>query len=121
MAMGRRGKRERVDWLAYYEQRGESSFWGHPVEDLSEGGGFLRTSRPLPPGQRFELVLVDKGRSCCVQTRAEVVWRGRKNRHRGMGIRFEHNRISRTALRDLVHDIGQQSCMESPGHRWRER
>ncbi len=104
----RRSERKSVDWLAYYERRGGVKFWGHPVDDLSEGGGFLRTSRPLPPGQRFELVLVHKERSCCLKTRVEVMWRGRKSRHRGMGVRFEHNHLSRKALHDLIVEIEGQ-------------
>jgi uncharacterized protein (TIGR02266 family) len=62
------------------------------IGNLSEGGLFLRTSAPLPPGARVRVRLGgDAGEA---ELRARVAWRRdpREERYReqpGMGLRFE--------------------------------
>jgi Tfp pilus assembly protein PilZ len=97
----RYGERREGGWKAFYERQDGGGYL-NPVDDLSVSGSFLRTSRPLQPGARLELLLVSPDERRWVQMPAEVVWSGRKRRHRGMGVRFLHAQGSERAVRDLV-------------------
>ena len=96
----RDAERKTADWVAFYEQDGAG--YRLPVHDLSEGGGFFRTTRPVPPGTFLDLVLVSRRDRLHVSLPGQVVWRGRKDRHRGMGVRFAHNRASLGEMRDVI-------------------
>lgn len=101
----RDGERSQGRWMAFYERQDGGGYL-NPVDDLSVSGSFLRTSRPLEPGARLELMLVCEAERRWVQMPAEVVWKGRKRRHRGMGVRFLHARGSEHAVRELVAQRG---------------
>lgn len=97
---GRDHERGDADWVALYEVPERGSF-RNPVQDLSVGGTFLRTSKPMEPGTYFDVVLVSRQDASYVKLPAQVVWRGRKERHRGMGVRFAHNRTTLREMRNL--------------------
>ena len=97
---GRTHDRTDADWVALYEVPDRGSF-RNPVQDLSVGGTFLRTSKPMEPGTYFDVVLVIRQNASYVRLPAEVVWSGRKDRHRGMGVRFDHSRASMGEMRAL--------------------
>jgi Tfp pilus assembly protein PilZ len=90
-------------WVAYYQRPGHHGTWLNPVVDISVGGTFLRTSTPMKPGETFEVILISKNDPTCISTEAEVVWAGRKERHRGMGLRFRHNRTSLAVMREMIN------------------
>lgn len=59
------------------------------TENMSAGGAFIRCSQPLPPGERFQLVLrVPIGSP--LHLAAEVVWSRGPDQEgpTGMGVRF---------------------------------
>jgi Tfp pilus assembly protein PilZ len=97
---GREDERNNADWVALYEVPDRGSF-RNPVQDLSVGGTFLRTSKPMEPGTNFDVVLISREDCSYVRVPAQVVWRGRKDRHRGMGVRFTHNRSTMREMRSL--------------------
>jgi Tfp pilus assembly protein PilZ len=100
MEQQRRSERNQGAWVAFYES--EEGSYLNPVQDLSASGSFLRTSRPLRPGTKLEILLVNRAREAWVQMPAEVVWQGRKARHRGMGLRFLHRGDSLQAMRQVM-------------------
>jgi uncharacterized protein (TIGR02266 family) len=58
------------------------------VTDLSPGGLFIRTSKPLPIGTAVELE-VQVGEDPALHVRGKVVWlRKQKSPNEGMGIHF---------------------------------
>lgn len=89
-------------WVAYYQRPNQHGTWLNPVTDISVGGTFLRTSSPMEPGATIELILISKDDPTLISTEAEVVWAGRKDRHRGMGLRFRHNRTSLAAMQSMM-------------------
>ena len=48
---------------------------GHATENLSAGGLFIRTDRPLPPGARLPLILSFPGLLDPLELEVEVTWR----------------------------------------------
>jgi type IV pilus assembly protein PilZ len=59
------------------------------VTDLSPGGLFVRTSRPLPIGTEVDLEVVLAEADPAFTVRGKVVWlRGVKDKQEGMGIQF---------------------------------
>lgn len=112
MNSGRIAKRFTPNFVAFYESHEQGVAWTNLVDDLSVGGAFLRTSQPLPTGTHFDVLLADKRDPVWVRARAEVVWNGRKNRHRGMGIKFEHTRKSMGAMRSLIQHLRDVGTLE---------
>jgi type IV pilus assembly protein PilZ len=59
------------------------------VTDLSPGGLFIRTSKPLPIGTEIELEVQVAAEDPPITVRGKVVWlRSAKGPHEGMGIQF---------------------------------
>ena len=59
------------------------------VIDLSPGGLFVRTSKPLPIGTEVELEVVVADEDPPLHVRGKVIWlRSKKGPHEGMGIQF---------------------------------
>jgi uncharacterized protein (TIGR02266 family) len=59
------------------------------VTDLSPGGLFVRTSKPLPIGTEVELEVCIADEDPPMHVRGKVIWlRGKKGPHEGMGIQF---------------------------------
>ncbi len=61
--------------------------------DISAGGLFIKTEKPLPEGSRFNLKLNVPGRTEPIQLMAEVMWSrqadaGKAERPAGMGVKF---------------------------------
>jgi len=112
MKSGRIAKRFNPNFVAFYESDDKGVAWSNPVDDLSVGGAFLRTSHPLELGSHFDILLADKRDPVWVRARAEVVWCGRKNRHRGMGVRFSHTRKSMGAMRSLISYLREAGSIE---------
>ena len=99
--VGRSFDRAKRDWVALYEDSSGGTF-RNPIQDLSAGGIFLRTSRPLSPGTDIDVVLVSLRESKFIRLPGQVVWRGRKERHRGMGVKFDHSTGTLNAMRDAL-------------------
>lgn len=60
------------------------------VDSLSEGGVFIRTGRPLPPGTELVMdIHLDDGEEAPIRVKGKVVWDRLVGRQDGMGVRFE--------------------------------
>jgi type IV pilus assembly protein PilZ len=83
-----------------YKSRGELA--ADLVTDLSPGGLFIRTSKPLEIGTEVELqILIEEGEEP-MQIRGKVVWlRVTPDKRDGMGIQFTG--VLGPVLHDLVH------------------
>ncbi len=74
------------------DYRDVNKFFTDFAENLSAGGMFIATRKPLPPGTSIIVEFMLPDTALKVKTRAEVVW-ARKNtsspsKKRGMGIKF---------------------------------
>ena len=83
----------RTPLILKVDYRDVDKFFTGFAENLSEGGMFISTSRPLQPGATLFLEFLLPDSSLKVKTRAEVMW-SRKDpksprEKRGMGLRFE--------------------------------
>ncbi len=70
-----------------------NTFFADYAKNISKGGTFIRTSKPLDIGTEFVFVLSIPGQSEQLQLRGEVMWtveesRANEERPAGMGIRF---------------------------------
>lgn len=85
----RRHERESVKFNLLFED-GEH-FDVATVENVSEGGLFLRTAQPLPPGSEIVLIPLGAAEDLMPEVKARVVWRapllGSENQY-GMGVEF---------------------------------
>ena len=59
------------------------------VTNLSPGGLFVRTSKPLDPGTEVDLEVLIANEETPIHVRGKVVWlRAKSGPHEGMGIQF---------------------------------
>jgi len=86
-------KHPRTPVILKVDYRDVDTFFTSFAENLSEGGMFISTNRPLDPGTTLFVEFLLPDSSVTVKTRAEVTW-SRKSpksaeKKRGMGIKFE--------------------------------
>ncbi len=85
-------KHKRQGVILRVDYRNVDKFFTDFAENLSKGGMFIATARPLKPGTSIVLEFFLPDSSVKVRTRGEVVWVRNKPRSprekRGMGIRF---------------------------------
>lgn len=68
------------------------AFFSEFASNINQGGLYIKTTRPLPPGTRLTLQFLLPNRGTPIQVDGEVVWvneRTTKGINPGMGIRFE--------------------------------
>ena len=68
------------------------AFFSEFASNINQGGLYIKTTRPLPPGTRLTLQFLIPNRPAPIQVEGEVVWvneRTTKGINPGMGIRFE--------------------------------
>ncbi len=65
-----------------------NTFFADYTKNISKGGTFIRTRKPLPVGTRFLFRLTIPGRDQPFQLNGEVVHAGTEGEEAGMGIRF---------------------------------
>lgn len=60
------------------------------IDSLSEGGVFIRTQRPLPPGTEIVMdIHVEDGDENPIRVPGKVVWDRLVGRKDGMGVQFQ--------------------------------
>jgi type IV pilus assembly protein PilZ len=85
-----------------------NTFFADYAKNISKGGTFIRTSKPLDVGTEFVFVLSIPGQADQLQLHGEVVWtvdeeEATSDRPAGMGIRFHFDDDSeRKTLEDFV-------------------
>ncbi|WP_373045514.1 TIGR02266 family protein [Vulgatibacter sp.] len=70
------------------EYRRMEAFFAEYTKNLSRGGTFVKTPRPLPVGTRFSFLLGVPGREEPFSLQGEVVWTKATPPDAGMGVRF---------------------------------
>jgi type IV pilus assembly protein PilZ len=90
-----------------------NTFFADYTKNISKGGTFIRTTKPLDVGTEFVFVLSFPGRDSQLRLRGKVVWTTpeaaadeAQNRPPGMGIRFVfENDQERAAVHDFVERL----------------
>lgn len=108
------GERRELDRLPIelrVEYRRLNSFFADYTKNISKGGTFIRTQKPLPPGTEFVFVLIVPKLSEPLRLNGEVVWTtevgaATDESPAGMGIRFKYvDEAERTATEDVVERL----------------
>jgi len=95
-----------------------NTFFADYAKNISKGGTFIRTGKPLDVGTQFNFVLSIPNRTEQLQLRGEVVWTVGEDeadggeKVAGMGIRFVFDDDSE---RTKVHDFVEQLMAETLG------
>jgi type IV pilus assembly protein PilZ len=88
-----------------------NTFFADYAKNISKGGTFIRTSKPLDVGTEFVFVLSIPGQAEQLQLHGEVMWtvaesQATEQRAAGMGIRFRFEDDSeRKELEDFVEKL----------------
>jgi type IV pilus assembly protein PilZ len=83
-----------------------NSFFADYTKNISKGGTFIRTRKPLPVGTRFLFKLGVPTRTEPFELLGEVVWSQGDVDDAGMGIRFVYNDdAQRFSFEDLVERL----------------
>jgi type IV pilus assembly protein PilZ len=88
-----------------------NTFFADYAKNISKGGTFIRTTKPLDVGTEFVFVLSIPGQPDHLQLRGEVVWTveeedADQDRPPGMGIRFRFAQESeKTSLEQFVQKL----------------
>jgi type IV pilus assembly protein PilZ len=88
-----------------------NTFFADYAKNISKGGTFIRTSKPLDIGTEFVFVLSIPGQAEHLQLRGEVMWtieeaQATEERPAGMGIRFRFSGDSeKKSLEDFVEKL----------------
>jgi type IV pilus assembly protein PilZ len=88
-----------------------NTFFADYAKNISKGGTFIRTNKPLDIGTEFVFVLSIPGQSEHLQLHGEVMWtvdeaRATEERPPGMGIRFRFvDDTERQALEKFVEKL----------------
>jgi type IV pilus assembly protein PilZ len=88
-----------------------NTFFADYAKNISKGGTFIRTSKPLDVGTEFVFVLSIPGQPDHLQLHGEVMWtveedQASDDQPAGMGIRFRFTEESeRTELEDFVERL----------------
>ncbi|MBI2393549.1 MAG: TIGR02266 family protein [Deltaproteobacteria bacterium] len=105
------------------EYRRLNSFFADYTKNISKGGTFIRTAKPLPPGTEFVFVLIIPKLEEPLRLNGEVVWttdpsRATDEQPAGMGIRFKY---LDDAERRVTEDIVERLVKEELGGHISER
>src|SRR3954454_16302699 len=74
-----------------------NSFFADYTKNISKGGTFIKTKKPLPVGTRFLFKLSVPRREAPFELLGEVVWSATDGAEPGMGIRFIYGTDSHRA------------------------
>ena len=83
-----------------------NSFFADYTKNISKGGTFIKTKKPLPIGTRFLFKLTVPQRAEPFELLGEVVWSKGDGEEPGMGIRFIYNdERQRTEFESMVERL----------------
>lgn len=83
-----------------------NSFFADYTKNISKGGTFIKTAKPLPIGTRFLFKLSVPQRTDPFELLGEVVWSTTEGEEPGMGIRFVYtNDSQRTDFESVVEQL----------------
>jgi type IV pilus assembly protein PilZ len=88
------------------EYRRMDTFFADFTKNISRGGTFVKTPRPLPLGTKFSFQLAVPGVPQPFALVGEVRWTSAEGRDPGMGVRFVwENDAERLAFEKVVEDL----------------
>jgi type IV pilus assembly protein PilZ len=114
---------ERVPIELRVEYRRLNSFFADYTKNISKGGTFIRTGKPLPPGTEFVFVLTIPRLTEPLRINGEVMWvtepaEATDEKPAGMGIRF---RYAADAEREAVESVVEKLVKDELGDHISER
>ncbi len=87
-----------------------NSFFADYTKNISKGGTFIKTNKPLETGTQFLFKLTIPRRDQPFELLGEVVWSKPEGDDPGMGIRFIYADDSqRTSFEDIVEKLMEES------------
>lgn len=87
-----------------------NSFFADYTRNISKGGTFIKTKKPLPVGTRFLFKLSVPSRVEPFEVLGEVAWSSAEGEEAGMGIRFVYaDDAQRFAFEDVVERLMSES------------
>lgn len=89
-----------------------NSFFADYTKNISKGGTFIKTKKPLPIGTRFLFKLTVPHRETPFELLGEVVWSKADGEEPGMGIRFIY---ANAAQRDDFEGVVEKLMSDSLG------
>jgi type IV pilus assembly protein PilZ len=90
-----------------------NSFFADYTKNISKGGTFIKTKKPLPVGTRFLFRLTVPKREAPFELLGEVVWSSADGAEPGMGIRFIYSSdTQRSDFEGLVEGLMTDSLGE---------
>ena len=93
--------------------RTDADFINEFIEDISEGGTFIRTNRLLPVGSPIECKLKPPGYLLGVKLRSRVAWVKSTGRPHGMGLQFLfENERKRNKLRRIINKLSVEQSRQ---------
>jgi type IV pilus assembly protein PilZ len=108
---GRQQPRAPIELKVDYKKM--NSFFADYTKNISKGGTFIKTKKPLPIGTRFLFKLTVPRRDNPFELLGEVVWSSGEGEEPGMGIRFIYtNDTQRSDFEGVV----EQLMMDSLGN-----
>ena len=108
MADDRRHVRAPIELKVDYKKL--NSFFADYTKNISKGGTFIKTKKPLPIGTRFLFRLTVPGRRDPFELSGEVIHADPKGEEAGMGIRFVWKKESdREAFEGVVEGLMSES------------
>lgn len=112
----RRALRAPIELKVEYKRL--NSFFADYTKNISKGGTFIATARPLPIGTEFKFVLVVPKLDAPLELRGKVQWiltpeaaaQGGEDAEPGMGIGFVYDsQAQRTRIESVVEALMRQS------------
>jgi type IV pilus assembly protein PilZ len=92
------------------EYKKMNTFFSDYTKNISKGGTFIKTKKPLPVGTRFLFKLSIPGRDEPFELLGEVAWSNAEGDDAGMGIRFVYaDDTQRFAFEDVVERLMSDS------------
>jgi type IV pilus assembly protein PilZ len=105
---GRQHPRAPIELKVDYKKL--NSFFADYTKNISKGGTFIKTKKPLPIGTRFVFKLTVPKREAAFELLGEVVWSKAEGDEPGMGIRFIYSDdTQREAFEGVVEQLMAQS------------
>jgi type IV pilus assembly protein PilZ len=86
---GRQHTRAPIELKVDYKKL--NSFFADYTKNISKGGTFIKTNKPLPIGTRFIFKLTVPQRTAPFELLGEVVWASGDGEEAGMGIKFVYS------------------------------
>ena len=121
----RRNPRTPIELKVEYKRL--NTFFADYTKNISRGGSFIATDKPLPIGTEFVFALGVPGMAEPLRLRGKVIWitpqqEATKGNPAGMGIEFQYDELERKDKESLVerlmlHEFGEHLTTQLLGRK----